>query len=82
MLNYLRHILDLRRNLISTWQLGSEGCISTFIEKAWKVSKGPLVIVKGEKVGTLYLCISNADSSLSLASTGVDTTLRHYRFEC
>jgi hypothetical protein len=69
----------MRRNLISTRQLESEGCISTFTDKAWKVTKGSLVIEKGEKVGTLYLCTSNVDSSMSLASTGVDTSLRHHR---
>jgi hypothetical protein len=49
--------------------VGSEGCISIFIDKVWKVTKGSLVIAKGEKVGTLYLCIGNTDSSISLAST-------------
>ena len=34
---------------------------------------------KGEKVGTLYLCTGNTDSSISLASTRVDTTLWHHR---
>jgi hypothetical protein len=33
---------------------------------------------KGEKVGTLYLCTGNTDSSISLASTGVDTALWHH----
>jgi hypothetical protein len=37
------------------------------------------VIAKGEKVGTLYLCTGNTDSSISLASTGVDTALWHHR---
>jgi hypothetical protein len=37
------------------------------------------VIAKGEKVGTLYLCTGNTDSSISLASTGVDTTLWNHR---
>jgi hypothetical protein len=37
------------------------------------------VITKGEKVGTLYLCTGNTESSISLASTGVDTTLWHHR---
>jgi hypothetical protein len=75
LLKEVRHIPDLRRNLISTGQLESEGCISTFTDKAWKVTKGSLVMEKGEKVGTLYLCTGNVDSSISLASTGVDTTL-------
>jgi hypothetical protein len=68
-----------KKNLISTGQLASEGCISIFTDKTWKVIKGSLVIAKGEKVGTLYLCIGNTDSSISLASTGVDTTLWHHR---
>jgi hypothetical protein len=38
------------------------------------------VIAKGEKVGTLYLCIGNTVSSISLASIGMDTTLWHHRF--
>jgi hypothetical protein len=37
------------------------------------------VIAKGEKVGTLYLCTGNSDSSISLASTGVDTALWHHK---
>jgi hypothetical protein len=59
--------------------LASEGCISIFTDKAWKVTKGSLVIAKEEKVGTLYLCIGNINSSRSLASTEVDTTLWHHR---
>jgi hypothetical protein len=55
--------------------LASEGCISIFTGNTWKVTKGSLVIVKGEKVGTLYLCIGNTDSYICLASKGVDTTL-------
>jgi hypothetical protein len=37
------------------------------------------VIEKGEKVGTLYLYTGNTDSSISLASTGVYTTLWNHR---
>jgi hypothetical protein len=59
--------------------LESEGCISIFTDKVWKVTKGSLVIAKGEKVGTLYLCTGNTDSSIYLASTGVDTTLWNHR---
>jgi hypothetical protein len=59
--------------------LTSEGCISIFIDKALKVTKRSLVITKGEKVGTVYLCTSNTDSFISLASKGVDTTLCHHR---
>ena len=75
----VKHVLYLRKNLISTGQLASEGCISIFTDKAWKVTKGSLVITKGEKVGTLYLCTGNTDSSISLSSTGVDTVLWNHR---
>jgi hypothetical protein len=34
---------------------------------------------KREKVCTLYLCTGNVDSSISLDSIGVDTTLWHHR---
>jgi hypothetical protein len=60
-------------------KLASEGCISIFTDKVWKVTKGSLVIEKGEKVGTLYLCTGNTNSYISLASTRVDTTLWHHR---
>jgi hypothetical protein len=79
LLKEVRHDPDLRKNLISIGTLASEGCISIFGYKVWKVTKGSLVITKGEKVGTLYLRTSNTDSSISLASMGVDTTLWHHR---
>jgi hypothetical protein len=78
LLKEVRHVLDLRESLISTRQLATEGCISIFTDKVWKVTKGSLVIAKGEKVGTLYLCTGNIDFSISLSSTGVDTTLWHH----
>jgi hypothetical protein len=79
LLKEVRHVPSLRKNLISTGQLESEGCISIFIDKVWKVTKGSLEIEKGDKVCTLYLCTGNTNSSISLASTGVDTTLWHHR---
>ena len=68
LLKELRHVPYIRKNLISIGQLASEGCLSIFTDKTWKVIKGSLVIEKVEKVGTLYLCTSNIDSSISLAS--------------
>ena len=59
--------------------MAGEGCVSIFTDNTWKVIKGSLVIAKGEKVGTLYLCTGNIDSSISSASTGVDIELWHHR---
>ena len=75
----MKHVSDLRRNLISTGQLGSEGCTTKFTDKVWKVTKGSLVIAKGDKVGTLYLCNGTIDFSIALASTGVDPVMWHHR---
>jgi hypothetical protein len=72
LLKEVKHVPDLSKKLISIWQLASEGCISIFTDKTWKVIKGSLVIAKGENVGTLYICTGNTDSSISLASTGVE----------
>jgi hypothetical protein len=78
-LKEVRHVPYIRKTIISTGKLSSEGCISIFTDKVWKVTKGLLVIAKGEKIGTLYLCTGNTESSISLASTRVDTTLWHHR---
>jgi hypothetical protein len=60
--------------------LASEGCIYIFTDKVWKVTKGSeLVIEKGEKVGTLYLCTGNIIPFIYLGSTVVDTTLWNHR---
>ena len=54
----MRHVPRLSSNLISVGQLGDEGCVVSFNDKNWKVSKGSLVVENGVKVGTLYLCRS------------------------
>ena len=70
MLKQVRHVPKLKINLISIGQLGSEGCVKTFIDTTWKVTKGALVIVKGENVGTLYLCNGISNSLNALTSKG------------
>jgi hypothetical protein len=65
LLNEVRHAPNLIRNLIYVRQLASEGCIVTFSDKFWKVTKGVLVVTKGDKVGTLYLCTSDTYSTLA-----------------
>ena len=53
--------------------------MTTFTDKTWKATKGSLVIEKGEKVGTLYLCNDTSNSVNALTSTGEDTTLWNHR---
>jgi hypothetical protein len=42
LLKEVRHVPDLTKNIISIGQLESEGCISIFTDKVWKVTKGSL----------------------------------------
>ena len=53
-LNNVRHISDLRKNLISIEQLASEGYMMTFTDDKWKISKGIMTIARGNKNGSLY----------------------------
>ena len=52
----VRHVPRLSRNLISVVQLYDKSCVVTFNDKNWNVSKGSLIVEKGVKLGTLYLC--------------------------
>ena len=46
-------------NLILAGKLSDEGCVVTYNDKNGKVSKGSIVVEKGVKVSTLYLCTSH-----------------------
>ena len=59
LLHEVRHVPRLSSNLISVGQLGDKGCVVTFNDKNWKVSKGSLVVGKCVRVGTLYLFIGH-----------------------
>jgi len=79
LLKEVRHVPNIKKNLISIGQLGVQGCVTTFTDKTWKVTKGALVIEKGEKVGTLYFCNDISNSINALTSTGEEMTLWHNR---
>ena len=49
-----------------------------FGETWWKITKGSLVIEKGDRVGTLYLCPHNTDYHVSIYSTEIGTVLWHH----
>ena len=48
-LHNVKHIPTLKRNLISIRQLDDERLYTTFGDKAWKVTKGNLVVACGKK---------------------------------
>ncbi|KAJ4976637.1 hypothetical protein NE237_001743 [Protea cynaroides] len=80
----VRHIPDLKKNLISLSTLNSIGCSYTGGGGALKVSKGSLVVMKGNKVNNLYVLqgstvTGSADVSSSSDSDKDTTHLWHMR---
>ena len=74
LLENVRHILDLRRNLISIEQLNDEGHAILFVGGTWKVSKGARVLARGNKIGTLYMTSSPRDT-IAVVDVSTDTSL-------
>ncbi|PKA58052.1 Retrovirus-related Pol polyprotein from transposon TNT 1-94 [Apostasia shenzhenica] len=56
-LTEVRHVPDLRKCLISLGILDASGCTFTGSDDTIKVKKGALVVMKGEKIGSLYRLI-------------------------
>ena len=74
LLEKVRHISDLRRNLISVGQLDNEGNAILFVGDTWKVTKGVRVLAHGKKTGTLYMTSSPRDI-IVVAKVSTDTSL-------
>ena len=74
LLEKVRHILELRRNLISVGQLDDEGHAILFIGGTWKVTKGARVLARGKKIGTLYMTSSPRDT-IAVTDASTDTSL-------
>ena len=79
LLEKVRHILDLRRNLIFVGQLDDEGHAILFVGGTWKVTKRARVLAHGMKTGTLYM-ISSPRDTIAIADASTDTSLWHRRF--
>ena len=62
----VRHILDLKKNLISVGQLANEGYTTVFQGDDWKISKGTMTVARGKKSGTLYMT-TDAHCSIAVA---------------
>ena len=78
LLEKVRHIPDLRRNLISIGQLDDEGHAILFIGGTWKVTNGSKVWTHGKKTGTLYMTSSPRDT-IAVVDASTDTSLWHCR---
>ena len=78
LLEKVRHIPDLRRNLIFVGQLDDEEHATLFIGGTWKVTKGARVLACGKKTGTLYVTSSRRDI-IRVADASTNTSLWHHR---
>ena len=78
LLQKVRQILDLRRNLISVGQLNDEGHAILFVASTWKVTKGAMVLACEKKTSTLYMTSSLRDT-IAVAEASTDTSLWHHR---
>ena len=76
LLKKVRHIPDLRRNLIFIGQLDNEGPAILFVGGTWKVTKGARVLARGKKTGTLYMTSCPRDT-IAVVDASTDTSLWH-----
>ena len=74
LLEKVRHIPDLRRNLISVGQLDDEGHAILFVGGTWKVTKGVRVLACGKKTGTICMTSSPRDT-IAVADASTNTSL-------
>ncbi|GJX22832.1 retrovirus-related pol polyprotein from transposon TNT 1-94 [Tanacetum coccineum] len=65
----VRYILGLKRRLISAGQLDEEGYHVGFRDQQWKVTKGSLVVARGNKHGSLYMVEVPSDG-INVATSG------------
>ncbi|GAB2265840.1 hypothetical protein Dimus_037850 [Dionaea muscipula] len=54
-LTNVKHIPEMRLNLLFVGRLDDEGYVSTFKDGGWKLSKGSLIVARGRKESFLYV---------------------------
>jgi hypothetical protein len=77
-LQKVRHVPELKKNLISVGQLDDEGHGIHFHGGKWKVSMGARIIALGEKTGTLYMTTDMRDT-IAVADASAEADLWHQR---
>ena len=54
-LQYVKHVLDMRMNFISTGLLDDEGYVSNFGNGQWKLAHDSLIVARGKRCPKLYM---------------------------
>nr|CAN62498.1 hypothetical protein VITISV_000081 [Vitis vinifera] len=78
LLEKVRHIPNLMRNLIFVGQLDDEGHAILFVGGTWKVTKGARVLARRKKIGTLYMTSCPRDT-IAVVDANTDTSLWHHK---
>ena len=76
LLKDVRHVPDIRLNLISTRKLDDDGYTNQFGEGKWKLTKGFLVLAKEKKMSTLYVIeakIKKKDVNVTVKDPDIET---------
>ena len=71
-LNDARHIPTLKKNLIPLSTLDANGCVIQAEDRAMKVKKGSMVILRGTKPNNLYKLKRNTVTGGTVVSTEVE----------
>jgi hypothetical protein len=74
----VRHVPELKKNLISVGQLDKEGHSIHFDGGKWKVSNGARILDRGHKTSTLYMTTNNKDI-VAIVDTNADSKLWHLK---
>ncbi|GJU52716.1 retrovirus-related pol polyprotein from transposon TNT 1-94 [Tanacetum coccineum] len=75
----VRYIPGLKKRLISVGQLDEEGYHVGFEDQQWKVTKGSLVVARGNKRGSLYMVEVPSDRINAAIDGWGNTALWHQR---
>ncbi|KAG8376937.1 hypothetical protein BUALT_Bualt09G0116000 [Buddleja alternifolia] len=71
----VRHIPNIRLNIISTGKLDDDGYVSNFGEGKWKLTKVSLITAKGKKKNSLYLMqakLSNGEVNAAVNNSSIE----------
>ena len=77
-LRNVRHVLNLKRNLISIGQLDDEGFVTIFVNECWKITKDAMVIARNSKMDILYITANDKDI-VTVANSAKDSKVWHCR---
>ncbi|CAL1399745.1 unnamed protein product [Linum trigynum] len=78
LLKDVRHVPEMRLNLISVDKLDEEGYCNTFHNGQWKLTRGSLVLAKGKKLSKLYVTEAKISPEVvNLAEKGDTIKLWH-----